>query len=208
MRHANTRCHSQHNHRHCKHTRGPSSFWMHDPVQVFREIQLKEGDCFLDLGCGPGDYAIHASKIVGATGIVYALDRWEQMIGGLINEVDTQGLHNIKAIVTDITAALPLGDNSVNVGLMATVLHTLHLKEDGKTLFDEIYRVLNPDGQVAIIECKKERQGFGPPEYMRLSPEEIEEAITPHGFETLNVVDLGNNYLIRFGVKKKTAARV
>ncbi len=202
MEHSNKRCHSQHTHHHGKHTRGPSSFRMHDSVWVFREISLKEGECFLDLGCGPGEYALYAANIVGATGSVYALDRSEQMIDGLRKKADLQGLKNIKAMHADITGAFPIEDRCVDVCFLATVLHTFDPAKDGNTLFNEISRVLKTGGQIAIIECKKEKQTFGPPEHMRLSPKEMEETLTQYGFETINVVDLGNNYLIRFEVKK------
>jgi hypothetical protein len=33
---------------------------------------------------------------------------------------------------------------------------------------------------------------------MRLSPEELEEMITPYGFKKTGVTDLGYNYLIQF----------
>lgn len=71
------------NHEKAIHRRGPSSYWMHDPEVVFDSLTLKEGDCFLDLGCGPGDYSIKASKLAGDSGVVYALDKTPSMIEAL-----------------------------------------------------------------------------------------------------------------------------
>jgi len=186
-----------------RHGRGPSSFWMHDPDVIFGEIGLKRGESFLDMGCGPGDYAIYAAKIVGDEGAVYAIDRWEEMISSLLQEADSQELKNIIGVISDITAPLPLRDHCVDVCFISTVLHTLDINRAMKPLLDEVRRVLKPTGRLAIIECKKQDQPFGPPKHMRLSPEEIEEVITRYGFEKIGFTDLGYNYLIQFELAQK-----
>ena len=174
---------------------------MHDPRVVFDELALKEGDCFLDMGCGPGDYVLQASKIVGNSGTVYGLDKWKYLMDGLAAKADSQGLRNIKAMVSDITGPLPIEEDCVDVCLLSTVLHIFNLSKIGKTIFNEITRVLKPGGRLAIIECKKEHQSFGPPIRLRLSPEEIEEALRPYVFERRRLIDLGYNYLIQFTVR-------
>ena len=184
----------------CKQRRGPSSFGMHDPEVVFNELKLKEGDVFLDLGCGPGDYAIQASNIVGPSGAVYALDKWLYLVDSLLEKADAQGLENIKAMVSDITRPFPIEDGCIDVCLLSTVLHIFNLSEIEETIFNEIKRVLKPDGRVAIIECKKEDQPFGPPKHMRLSPDDIEDTIQRYGFEKVGFADLGYNYMIQFSI--------
>jgi len=171
---------------------------MHDPELVFSALALIEGDSFLDMGCGPGDYSILASEIVGDSGIVYALDRWQDVIDDLAEKVGYRGLGNIRAIVSDITKRLPVDDGSVDLCFISTVLHTLDLADVEKALFGEIHRVLKRGGRLAVIECKKEEQLFGPPLSMRLSPGQIEDSVTRYGFEKVGLVDLGFNYLIMF----------
>ncbi|GBC59675.1 hypothetical protein DENIS_0616 [Desulfonema ishimotonii] len=178
--------------------RGPSSFRMHDSDFVFSELGLKEGESLLDMGCGAGDYTIQASGIVGNSGTVYALDKWEEMIKGVVEEAGFQGIRNIKAITSDITGPLPIRDDCADVCLIATVLHILDPEQDKKPLFSEIRRVLKPGGRVAIIECKKEVRPFGPPVHMCLSPEEVEKMVTRHGFERIGFTDLGYNYMIQY----------
>lgn len=178
--------------------RGPSSFWMHDPDAIFSEIGLKPGESFLDLGCGPGDYAMYAANLVGNEGTVYAVDRWEEMVAGLIATADRQGLENIIGIISDITAPLPLNDRCIDVCFIATVLHIPAVSQAGKSLLGEARRVLKPDGRLAIIECHKQSRPFGPPEQVRLSPEEVEELVLPCGFERTGFTDVGDNYLIQF----------
>lgn len=171
---------------------------MHDPELLFSALALKEGDSFLDMGCGPGDYSIRASEIVGDFGIVYALDRWQDVIDALAEKAGFRGLENVRAIVSDITEHLPIDDESVDLCFVSTVLHSLDLADVEKPLFGEVHRVLKGEGRLAVIECKKEEQQFGPPLSMRLSPEEIESSAIRHGFEKMELVDLGFNYLIIF----------
>ncbi|GEM_PF-73712 len=178
--------------------RGRSSFWMHDPELAFAELALKDGDCFLDMGCGPGDYAIRASGIVGESGAVYALDRWQDVIDDLAAKAASRGLGNLKAIVSDITDPLPIKDECVDVCLISTVLHSLDLVDVGEILFGEIRRVLRHGGRLVIIECKKEEQNFGPPIDIRLSPEQLEVPIARYGFIKVGLADLGYNYMIKF----------
>ncbi len=93
---------------------------------------------------------------------------------------------------------LPVDDESVDLCFISTVLHSLDLADVEKSLFSEIHRVLKPGGRVAIIECKKEAQPFGPPMSLRLSPEEIDGSMARYGFRKMDLFDLGYNYMILF----------
>ncbi|MDY6918519.1 MAG: methyltransferase domain-containing protein [Chloroflexota bacterium] len=184
-----------------------SSFWMHDPERVFAALGLRQGDAFPDLGCGPGDYAIEASRIVGDSGAVYALDRSEEAIERLTEEAGSQGVGNIKPVVSDITRPLPIDDACIDVCLMATVLHVPDVVRSEDGVLEEIRRVLKPCGRVAIIECKKKDMPIGPPLSMRLSPQEVEALMTPHGLERTGAVDLGYNYMVQFRVARGSSRR-
>lgn len=191
----------KHGNAHRKTGSGPSSFAMQDPDVVFSALKLKDGDTFLDMGCGPGDYAIYASKIVGDSGVVYALDTQRNVIDALNTEADSLELKNIRAMKFDITQPMPMEDGCVDVCFLATVLHTLNLVEDKRTLPREIRRVLRTGARLAILNCKKEDQPFGPPLRIRWSPEEVEDWLTQHGYEKVDYIDLGLNYMIQFVVK-------
>ncbi len=193
--------HHEHTHGPQGRQRGPSSFHMHDPDNVFQELDLKEGDSFADLGCGPGDYSIGASRIVGESGTVYAVDKWKYLIDGLKAEAKSQGVANIEAMVADITEPLPMADDAVDACLLATVIHTLHSAKEARAIFNEIHRILRPSGRLGIIECKKEDQPFGPPVEMRLSHVQVENMVIPCGFKKIRLVDLSFNYLILFCIE-------
>jgi ubiquinone/menaquinone biosynthesis C-methylase UbiE len=193
----NHRCRSEHGKGH-RNRRGPSSFSMQDSALVFNELNLKEGEVFLDMGCGAGDYTIQASKILGESGVVYALDVWEELISNLEDTANNNGLKNIKPIATDITDNLPIEDSSIDVCFISTVLHTMDIPKIKDKFFNEIHRVLKPEGRLAIIECKKEKSDFGPPMNMRISSDEMETIVLPYGFKKTNLLDLGFNYMVQF----------
>ncbi|MGB8274799.1 MAG: methyltransferase domain-containing protein, partial [Alphaproteobacteria bacterium] len=134
---------------------------------MFGELKLKAGDVFIDLGCGPGDYALHASKLVGPSGVVYALDKSEPLIAHVKQRASAEGITNITAIVADATELLPIREGCVDVCLAATVLHIPDVAKRAKALCTEIRRILKTDGRLAIIECHKKDMSFGPPKHMR-----------------------------------------
>jgi ubiquinone/menaquinone biosynthesis C-methylase UbiE len=178
--------------------RGPSSFNKLDSALAFREMGLKNGDAFADLGCGAGDYSLYACSITGAEGKVYAVDISEDMISGLREEIRRRNLCNIIAVESDICNSIRLSDDSVDCCLLATVMHAAKLMGNDKNLFPEIMRILRPGGCLAIIECKKEETFFGPPLSMRISPEELDGAVSPYGFKKKKCVDLGYYYMMLF----------
>lgn len=192
-------CSGYHNHPQGK-RKGPSSYWMHDPHVVFKELALEPGDYLLDLGCGPGDYSLRAAREVGPRGVIWALDKWQYLIDGLIEKAFSRELENINAMAADITDTLPIKDHSVDLCLMSTVLHCFRLLAVEKTLFQEVRRSLKPTGRLAVIECKKEEQPFGPPLHLRISHQELEASLTPMGFMKSGYLDLGYTYLIQFAI--------
>lgn len=190
------KCKKQHNG--STRRRGSSSFHMHDPELLFKELNVQKGDKFLDLGCGAGDYTIRVSLIVGNEGTVYALDQSKEAIESLQQRCHQMKVHNARTQVCNILNHLPFEDSEVDICFVATVLHTLNIHKNGDTFFNEIHRVVKPGGQLITIDCKKEQANFGPPLSMRLAPDEIIDIAEKCGFKSTKIVDLGFNYMIKF----------
>ena len=170
---------------------GKSSFDLVDHELVFQELQVTNGKIFLDLGCGSGDYVIAAAEIINPDGIVYGIDGWSDGIETLKQRALDKGLTNITALIADITSHVPLQDNSVDICLMATVLHDFARDGGEKQALREIARVLKHNGILGIVEFKKIDGPPGPPMHIRLSPEEVTDMMGPFGFQQIKNLDVG-----------------
>ncbi|WP_043785856.1 class I SAM-dependent methyltransferase [Solidesulfovibrio alcoholivorans] len=174
--------------------RHPSSYGMQDPRTVFDALDLKPGDVFLDAGCGLGEYALKAARLVGPTGMVHAFDVAPGCIADLSSQAAALGLPQLRAWVADITRPLPLPDASVTVGLLGTVLHIPPVTRGMEAVITEMRRVLRPGGRLGVIECNQ-HSFHGPPLPLRLAAVRITGELESCGFQPLGITDMGYNYL-------------
>ncbi|MGB6066467.1 MAG: class I SAM-dependent methyltransferase [Desulfomonilaceae bacterium] len=170
---------------------GRSSFDLIDAEKLFHEIEISPAMTFLDLGCGVGTYSIAVSGRLGREGLVYAIDLWEEGIAILRDRIAKEGYTNIKTRIADIGAAIPLEDRSVDVCLVATVLHDLVESGVQEGTLREASRVIKPQGKLIIVEFKKIDGPPGPPKSIRLSPQEVDKLVVPHGFSVKSFAELG-----------------
>ncbi|UCE04334.1 MAG: class I SAM-dependent methyltransferase [bacterium] len=181
---------------------GGSSFDLIDSEKLFTEIQVKDGMTFLDVASGYGYYSIAASKYVGETGIVYAVDLWKDGIDYLSNHIKEHNISNVQAILADARRKIPLKSSSVDICLLSTVLHDFILEKTEDRVLNEIHRVLKPAGKFAVIEYKKIASKPGPPIKIRISPGQVKKTVTHYESQFLKTVEIGTfNYLSLFEKK-------
>jgi ubiquinone/menaquinone biosynthesis C-methylase UbiE len=178
---------------------GKSSFDLIDPAKFLALLALTPGAAVLDLGCGPGNYALAVAEAVGSGGGVYAVDLWEEALFKLKEEAAIRGFPQIRPILADVRGALPLKAGSVNVCLLAMVLHELVGAGAAGGALKEAARLVKSKGTLAIVEFKKMDGPPGPPRHIRLAPEELAELVAPYGFEKRVLEEVGPyTYLMMF----------
>ena len=175
---------------------GKSSFGLIDTAKFFHELSLEKGITFLDVACGRGKYSLPVSEIIGPDGRVYAVDLWAEGVSNLKNEAAEKGIQNIKSFVGDASQHIPADNDSVDVCLMATVLHDFVDDKVDRGVMQEIVRVIKPNGVLAIVEFYKKEGPPGPPKPVRLSPQEVDKTVSEYGFKQKQLTEIGpDNYL-------------
>lgn len=181
------------------HGAGKSSYGLVDHEKVLHGMKLRKGDTFLDMGCGPGDYAIAVAELIGEEGVVYAADLWVEALVRMQRKAKARNIRNIKTIVGNVGGKLPIQEGAVDVCLIATVLHDFLREGVAFDVLSEAGRVLRTGGSLAILEFKKMEGPPGPSMDIRLTPDEVEKLAVPHGFFSREILEVGlYNYLMIF----------
>lgn len=149
------------------------------------------GESMLDLGCGNGYLAMAASRSVGQSGLVYALDVDREWVRESEAAAADLGVDNVRWIAGDATREIPLEKQSVDYVLMANILHGFTANRELSSVMSEVNRVLRPGGKLVIVEFKKADTGFGPPMEIRLKPDEIANTLAPFGYSLAHTANCG-----------------
>lgn len=158
-----------------------------NPEEFLRSEGLKQGMTFADVGCGPGFFSTPASRVVGKSGVVYAIDTQDEMLRGLKRAADAE---NIKA-VKSVENSIPLEDGVSDFVLLAYVLHEAESKD---VFLKEVRRILKPGAILLLLDWEKKAEENGPPFEERLSREETLGYLKEAGFSTEAVSSFGESH--------------
>ncbi len=126
-----------------------------------------------DLGCGrTGHFIFSASRAVGETGVIYAIDVMKDILESIKSRVRSEGYDNIQTVWADIeaTGKVPIPEKSLDVCFFVNVLFMLKNK---KGAIGEATRLLKKNGFLVIVDWAKQLGTLGPTADMAVKPEEI-----------------------------------
>ncbi len=122
--------------------------------QNFKRLPIKKGQIVVDYGCGPARYIKNASKTIGSTGKLWAVDIHPLAIEYVKHKIDKYKLNNVEAVLAN-GYSCPIPDNSADV---IYALDMFHMIEKPGELLSEFARMLKPQGIVIIEDGHQPRE--------------------------------------------------
>lgn len=151
-----------------------------NPDKILDELILWPDMQAADFGCGSGGWTIPLAKRLrkgDVYGLIYGIDILDPPLSALESKALLEKISNIKTVKTDLEKGCPFGDNSMDVVLATNIFFQV---EDKSKLFDEIKRVLKPNGQALLVDWRPEAS-FGPKQGA-VSPEQMKKIAEKAGF--------------------------
>jgi len=158
-----------------------------DPEKVIKKLDIKEDMIAYDFGAGSGGWAIPLAKIL-RKGKVYALDVQEEMISAIEGRAKLDRLPNIETQIRDLEKSEGSGfrPESADIVIMSNILFQTESK---KKVLKEAARVLKKEGEILVVDWKKETL-LGP-KGERVNPEEVKEIAENVGLKLKEEFDAG-----------------
>jgi ubiquinone/menaquinone biosynthesis C-methylase UbiE len=164
-----------------------------DTDRITSLLGIAEGMHVADLGCGSGHFTISMARAVGTSGVVSAVDVQTGPLESVQAKAESLGLGNIRPIRADleVSGGTGIADNSQDAVLLANTLFQSQKKE---AMIREAVRMLKSGGRLVVIEWKKGAGGFGPPDQLRTSEDEMKKEVESQSVRFQRPLDAGRFY--------------
>ena len=126
-------------------------FWLPRGIRprAVKRLDLKSGDCVLEVGCGSGRNLPYLSRAVGPGGRVYGIDISEGMLAKARASCEKNALTNVTLIRSDASEyELPEAVDGAMFSLSYCVMR------DRKQALQHAWQQLKPGGRVLLLDAK------------------------------------------------------
>jgi len=154
-----------------------------NPEKILKnELGLEPGSYVGDFGCGAAGYfSFQTAKIVGDSGLVYAVDIQKPVLESIRNRAKENKINNLKTIWTDLErfSACKINNNSLDFGFLINILFQ---NKDKKAILKEVSRMIKDGGKLLIIDWKEGRFPLGPKPQDKIGVQDLISAAQEVGF--------------------------
>jgi SAM-dependent methyltransferase len=163
------------------------------PEAVVAALELDSTSLVADIGSATGYFPVRFARVV-TRGKVYGIDIEPDMVDYLNARAEREGLDNLTSILG--RPEDPLIPEPVDI---IFICNTYHHIQDRQQYFQNLKRYFRPAGALIIVDFKKGDLPVGPPDDMKLSPEEVVAELAAAGYRLVPAkVELPYQYFLRF----------
>lgn len=164
-----------------------------DVPDILKRAQVRPGSVIADLGTGrEGRMALGAGKIIGESGVAYAVDVVKAILPAIASKATMHGINNVQTVWSDLEiygATKAIADNSLDVGFLVTTLFQSNKREE---MMKESHRMVRPGGKLVVVDWKPGSNApLGPEEERRVHTDEIKSLAADLGMTLVDEFDAG-----------------
>lgn len=164
-----------------------------DPYANIAQMNILPGMHIADFGSGVGFYSLALAELIGAHGVIYAIDIQTEHLSKLKREAHHRGYRTIEIIQGDLEK--PAGSGLIAGTIDRVIISNILFQvDDPYQLALEAKRVLKPSGRVAVIDWVESFNQIGPHPDRILLPKQIIELFEKAGFEMVSRLDTGTHH--------------
>lgn len=146
------------------------------PDAVLDALELREDMRVADIGAGTGYFAVRLARAL-PRGTVYGIDIEPDMVRYLEERAQREELANLESRL-----GLPDDPRLADAIDLVLVVDTYHHMNDRSAYFARVARQLAPGGRVAIVDFEMGDLPVGPPDRMKVPPDEIIREMQAAGY--------------------------
>jgi ubiquinone/menaquinone biosynthesis C-methylase UbiE len=174
------------------------------PPRNIGALGVEPGMIVADFGSGSGAYVHLIAERLAHAGRVYAIDVQQDLLRRIKNESHKRGYANVETVWGDLERShgSKIAANHTDRVLISNLLFQL---EDKDIPLREAFRILKPNGLLAVIDWSESFGGLGPQKKDVVKKESAVKHITAAGFVMVHEFEAGAHH---YGLLAKKPAHV